>query len=67
MKASNFGEVGQMRRSSGISMNMMMKAHTLWHLLEAHHCSREVAGHVQANNAEWDDQRPGGVEDVGDS
>jgi hypothetical protein len=65
MKASNFGEVGQMRRSSGISMNMMMKVYTLWRLLDADGSSRHL-GDLQANNAEWDDQRLRDVEEVGD-
>jgi hypothetical protein len=65
MKASNFGEVGQIRRSSGISMNMMMKVYTLWQLLDADRSSRNL-GDLQANNAEWDDQRLQNVEEVGD-
>jgi hypothetical protein len=55
-----------MRSSSGISMNMMMKAHTLCYWLEADRCNREVFRDVQANNAEWDEQGLDS-EDVGDS
>ena len=65
MNSSNFGDVGQMRRSSGISMKMMMKEHTLRGSLGAFFSRRKRGRDVQANNAECDDKV--GVKDVGDT
>jgi hypothetical protein len=65
MKVSNLGEVGQIRRSNGISMNMMMKAETLQTrsvVGEAHNIRR---GDAQAYDAKRNDK--GCVEDVCDS
>ena len=65
MNSSNFGDVGQMRRSKGISMKMMMNEHTLQRSLGACLNRKQGGGDVQANNAECDNKV--GMEDVGDA
>jgi hypothetical protein len=65
MKVSNLGDVGQMRRSSGISINMMMKEDILHTRVSGRPTDDSFERNVQANNAKCDDEV--GMEDIGDA
>lgn len=64
MNASNAGEVGQIRRSKGISRKMRMNEQTLWTVSIETVATLEPVN-LQADYAEKDD--PVEVEDVGNS
>jgi hypothetical protein len=60
MKASNFGDVGQMRRRNGISMKIIIGEHMLTGVSSASRVS--AALHLQAYNGEQNQP----VDEVGD-